>query len=88
MKIISSTTSKRICDHMNNDHSKNISASLNAQHGIKDKNAKMFALTIDGYYLRSEDKIYFIAFDEICINAKEYKDTLVNQAKEYRSFEI
>jgi len=83
-----SNNEESIIDHMNNDHSKNISASLNAQHGIKDKNAKMFALTIDGYYLRSEDKIYFIAFDEICINAKEYKDTLVNQAKEYRSFEI
>ena len=83
-----SNNEESIIDHMNNDHSKNISASLNAQHGIKDKNAKMFALTIDGYYLRSEDKIYFIAFDEICINAKEYKDKLVNQAKEYRSFEI
>ena len=83
-----SKNEESIIEHMNNDHSKNISASLNAQHGVKDKNAKMFALTIDGYYLRSKDKIFFITFDQICNNAKQYKEMLVSQAKEYRSFEI
>ena len=31
----------RIIEHMNEDHSNSIVSTLNAQHGIKDKNAKM-----------------------------------------------
>ena len=48
----------------------------------------MFALTIDGYYLKSEEEIYFIYFEEVCLNAKDYKDILVKQAEQYRSYEI
>ena len=33
--------SNRIIEHMNADHSNSIVSTLNAQHGIKDKNAKM-----------------------------------------------
>ena len=33
--------SSRIIEHMNEDHSDSIVSTLNAQHGIKDKNAKM-----------------------------------------------
>ena len=77
-----------IIEHMNKDHLKNISSSLHAQHGIKNKNVKMFALTIDGYYLKSEEEIYFIYFEEVCLNAKDYKDILVKQAEQYRSYEI
>ena len=77
-----------IIEHMNEDHGKNIASSLNAQHGIKDKNAMMFSLSIDGYYVRSNGNTYFISFKEICTNAKEYKDALVEQANEYRNFEL
>ena len=83
-----SKSEKSIIDHMNEDHGKNISSSLNAQHGIKDKNAEMFSLSIDGYYVRSKDEIFFISFKEICLNAKQYKDALVEQAQEYRNFEL
>jgi hypothetical protein len=66
---------------MNKDHTKNISASLNAQHNIQDPEAKMFALSIDGYFVKSEDKIYFIFFERVCKNAKDYKDILVETGK-------
>ena len=85
-KWMSNQTS--IIDHMNKDHTKNISASLNAQHNVQDPEAKMFALSIDGYFVKSEDKIYFISFERVCKNAKEYKDILVEQANQYRSYEI
>ena len=85
-KWMSNQTS--IIDHMNQDHTKNISASLNAQHSVQDTEAKMFALSIDGYFVKSEDKIYFISFERVCKNAKEYKDILVEQANQYRSYEI
>ena len=77
-----------IIDHMNQDHAKNISASLNAQHGVQDAEAKMFALSIDGYFVKSKDIIYFISFERVCKNAKEYKDILVEQANQYRSYEL
>ena len=41
--------SDRIIEHMNDDHSNSIISTLNAQHGIKDKYAKMNKLQIDGY---------------------------------------
>ena len=77
-----------IINHMNEDHAKNITASLNAQHGVQDAEAKMFALSIDGYFVKSKDKVYFISFEKVCKNAKEYKDILVEQANQYRSYEL
>ena len=43
-----SKASYRIIEHMNNDHSNSIVSTLNAQHGIKDKNAKMEKLEVNG----------------------------------------
>ena len=77
-----------IIEHMNKDHQKNLSSSLNAQHGVKDKKAKMFSMSIDGYYVKSKEGIYFIYFENTCLNVKDYKDMLVQQAEEYRSFEF
>ena len=38
--------SNRIIEHMNEDHSNSIVSTLNAQHGIKDNNAKMEKLLV------------------------------------------
>ena len=75
-------------DHMNEDHANVIQSALNAQYGIKDKKAQMIALTIDGYYIRSKEKIYFINFDKPVFKALDYRKILVKQAKEYRTFEF
>ena len=83
-----SSNESSIIEHMNEDHSNNISSALNAQHSIKDNEAKMLSLSIDGYYIKSNEEIYFISFEEICINAKEYKDMLVKQANDYRAYEL
>ena len=53
-----------IVDHMNDDHSNVIQSALHAQHGIKDKNVKMFALSTDGYYVYSKKEIFFITFNK------------------------
>ena len=45
--------SNRIIEHMNEDHSNSIVSTLNAQHGIKDKNAKMEELQVNGYFALS-----------------------------------
>ena len=77
-----------IIEHMNDDHSNSICSSLNAQHGIEDVNAKMLFLTIDGYYILSNKKLYFIQFDIISLNPKQYKENLVSLAHQNREFEL
>ena len=47
---------------MNDDHSDSIVSTLNAQHGIKDKNAKMEKLAVNGYFASSKGKCYFLEF--------------------------
>ena len=74
--------------HMNDDHSNSIVSALNAKLGIKDKDARMLRLTMDGYYLTSKNKIYFIDFNSPCFTVKEYREKLVEQAKEYKDFEL
>ncbi len=49
----------RIIEHMNDDHSDLIVSTLNAQHGIKDKSAKMEKLEVNGYFASSKGKSYF-----------------------------
>ncbi len=78
---------KYIIDHMNNDHLNTIISSLNAQHGIYDLNTKMFALSIDGYYVKSNKRIFFIQFPDPCENTRQYREMLVSLAKKYKSFE-
>ena len=77
----------RIITHMNKDHGNTIYSSLNAQHGIQDQTARMSFISIDGYYVKSENNFYFIQFSHPCLTMTEFKDTLINLAKKYRSFE-
>ena len=74
-------------NHMNQDHRNVIFSALQAQHHRRDKKAKMIALCIDGYFIKSRGKIFFISFDGICINAKSYRKMLISQANQYRKFE-
>ena len=79
---------KSMIEHMNEDHSNSIVSTLNAKLGIKDKHAKMLRLTMDGYYVSSKNKIYFLDFNLPCFTVNQYRDILVEQAKEYRDFEL
>ena len=77
-----------IIDHMNEDHSNSIVSTLNAQLDIKDPEAKMVALNIDGYYVLTNGEIKFLTFTTCCLDMKQYKDELVRQAHEYREYEL
>ena len=80
--------SSKIIDHMNDDHLNAIVSALNAQHGIKDINSKMCELKINGYYIMSGSKKYFIKFEKNCHNMSDYKEELIKQAKKYRKYEL
>ena len=83
-----SKASKRIIEHMNDDHSNSIVSTLNAQHGIKDKNAKMKKLKVNGYFASSKEKFYFLKFENVCNSAEECKTELIKHAKKYRNYEL
>tara|TARA_B100000902_G_scaffold284164_1_gene270142 strand:+ start:423 stop:719 length:297 start_codon:yes stop_codon:yes gene_type:complete len=78
----------RIIKHMNEDHANSITSTLNGQHGIKDKNAKMDTLELHGYYIRSTGELYFVKFTKTCASTQEYKSELVKHAHLYRDFEL
>ena len=79
---------ENIIKHMNNDHQNTIVSALHAQHNIKDPNATMMFLTIDGYYIKSKEKMYFIHLKKPCYNANEYRENLIELAKKCKKFEI
>ncbi len=80
--------SKSVIKHMNDDHSNSIVSTLHAQHGIKDKNAKMSKLEVDGYFTMSNNKLYFIDFENTCNSLDQYKTELIRNAKRYRYYEL
>ncbi len=80
--------SDRIIEHMNDEHSNSIISTLNAQHGIKDKNAKMEELQVNGYFVLSNQNLYFLEFEQVCNSAEEYKTELIKHANKYRSYEL
>ena len=83
-----SKASYRIIEHMNDDHSNSIVSTLNAQHGIMDEKAKIEKLEVNGYFALSNEKFYFLEFENVCNSAEEYKTELIKHAKKYRNYEI
>ena len=79
---------KAMIDHMNNDHLNNIKSALSAVHGVKDPEARMIGLSIDGYYILSKGKLYFIKFDVPVFTSKDYRNVLIELSKKYRSYEF
>ena len=74
---------KDIIDHMNSDHSDTISAAINYVYGIKDKDAKIKHLTIDGYYAISNSKLLFIQTPEPCLTSEQYRKNLIILSKKH-----
>jgi len=83
-----SEAADRIISHMNSDHSNSIVSTLHAQFGIQDPMATMDNLKVDGYYISSNNQLYFAKFTKKCISVDEYKQELIKHAKLYRKFEI
>ena len=80
--------SDEVIEHMNKDHSNSIVSTLHAQHGIKDKDAKMSKLEVNGYFTISNEKLYFIDFENTCKSMGQYKNELIRNAKKYRNYEL
>ena len=77
-----------IIEHMNDDHTDVIVATLYGQHGILDREAKMHKLETGGYYVVSSSRTYFLNFDNCCNSAEEYKHALIKHAREYKKLNL
>ena len=73
-----------IVSHVNNDHKDVIIATLKGVHDIYDKNVEVLSLSIDGYFLKTKNKILFIPFDNPCISSKQVRDEFINHAKKFK----
>ena len=83
-----SEAADRIIGHMNSDHSNSIVSTLHAKFGIQDPMATMDNLKEDGYYISSNNKLYFANFTKKCSSVDEYREELIKHAQIYRKFEI
>ena len=83
-----SKAADRIVAHMNSDHSNSIVSTLHAQFDIKDPAARMENLRVDGYYISSDNNLYFAKFTKKCSSVDEYREELIKHAQIYRKFEI
>ena len=73
-----------IVSHVNNDHKDVIIATLKGLYNIYDKNVEVLSLSIDGYYLKTNNEIFYIPFDYPCENSKQVRDEFINHAKKFK----
>ena len=77
----------KIIDHMNDDHQNTVTAALKAQHGIDESDPRIEFLCIDGYYALTSTGYYFISFPRPAITVKDYREVLIELAKDYKKYE-
>ena len=73
-----------VISHVNNDHKDVIIATLKGVYGIYDKNVEVLSLSIDGYYLKTNNEILYIPFDYPCENSKQIRNEFINHAKKFK----
>ncbi len=82
MKHISEETSKRVCNHMNNDHIDAVNKYLRHYGEIKDFNCAHMEKITSKYMLIKYDNKYKKIYFKKEITESELHQTLVNMAKE------
>ena len=48
----------------------------------------MEELQVNGYFVLSNQKLFFLEFERVCYSVDEYKAELIKHAKKYRSYEL
>ena len=79
---ITQESSKRICNHMNQDHNDAVKAYAKYYGGIKTfKSAKMITLSPESIELKVDDKTLKIQFDHTLQDCSDAHKTLVQMIK-------
>ena len=79
-------TSMGLIEYMNKNISCLISATLQAQHGLLTDDIEVTALEVDGYFVKSDGKTYFITFDKSCETLHDFKNEMLIHVRNYRRF--
>ena len=78
--------SKDLVEYMNDNILSLVSATFHAQHGIASDNLEVTSLEVDGYYVISDGKTYFLTFNRPCKTFDDFKNELLNHLRNYRKF--
>ena len=80
--------SRALIDYMNKSIPGLVSATLQGQHGLITDSVRVTSLEVDGYYVISDGKYYFLNFDNSCKTWGDYKNELLAHVRVYRKFLI
>ncbi len=72
-------------EHMNEDHNDVVINCLKGFHDIHDKSCTMIGINFDGYYIKSNQDIYYIPFEKPCLSSKEIRKALVGHANLFKN---
>ena len=78
--------SKDLVEYMNDNILSLVSATFQAQHGIVADSLEVTSLEVDGYYVISDGKTYFLTFNRPCETFDDFKNELLNHLRNYRKF--
>ena len=78
--------SRDLVEYMNDNILSLVSATFQAQHGIVSDNLEVTSLEVDGYYVISDGKTYFLTFNRPCETFDDFKNELLNHLRNYRKF--
>ena len=78
--------SRDLVEYMNENILGLVSATFRAQHGLISDNVEVISLEVDGYYIRSGGKAYFITFSKPCDSFHDFKSELLIHVRNYRTF--
>ena len=78
--------SKDIVEYMNKHFKILVSATFRAQHGLISNNIEVTSLEIDGYYITSDGKSYFLTFSKPCETFHDFRNELLIHVRNYREF--
>ena len=68
---------KNMIDHMNEDHQDAMSLILAHHHGIQDDAPTMTGIVNDGFYIHSNNKNYYVPFENTCTKHEDVRMALV-----------
>ncbi|MBO9491518.1 DUF2470 domain-containing protein [Endozoicomonas sp. G2_1] len=78
-------TETNMVEHMNEDHQDAMSLMLKQHFNIDDDKPTMGGVLTDGCYIQSQDKNYWIAFEQVCQNPTDVRKALVSLTQDARA---
>jgi hypothetical protein len=78
--------SRDLVEYMNENILSLVSATFHAQHGRVSNNLEVTSIEVDGYYIISNGKTYFLTFNRPCQTIDDFRNELLYHLRNYRKF--